>query len=60
MSAPTKVQAMEALIEAHEVELKLPTVRRRFRALAEETTRDQQTPPAYLAALLGGRGLRAS
>ena len=52
MSAPAKVQAMEALIEAHAVELKLPTVRRRFRALAEETTRDQQTPTAYLAALL--------
>ena len=52
MSAPAKVQAMEALIEAHAVELKLPTVRRRFRALAEEATRDQQTPTAYLAALL--------
>ena len=43
---------MEALIEAQAVELKLPTVRRRFRALAEEATRDQQTPTAYLAALL--------
>jgi DNA replication protein DnaC len=43
---------MEALIEAHAVELKLPTVRRRFRALAEEATREQQTPTAYLAALL--------
>ena len=52
MSAPAKVQALEALIEAHAVELKLPTVRRRFRALAEEATRDQQTPTAYLAALL--------
>ena len=52
MSAPAKVQAMEALIEAQAVELKLPTVRRRFRALAEEATRDQQTPTAYLAALL--------
>ncbi|MDX6519631.1 MAG: hypothetical protein QOF08_236 [Gaiellales bacterium] len=52
MSAPAKVQAMEALIEAHAVELKLPTVRRRFRALAEEATREQQTPTAYLAALL--------
>jgi hypothetical protein len=28
--------ALEALIEAHAIELKLPTVRRRFRALAEE------------------------
>jgi len=52
LSAPAKVQALEALIEAHAVELKLPTVRRRFRALAEEATRDQQTPTAYLAALL--------
>ena len=40
---------MEALIEAHAIELKLPTVRRRFRALAEEATREQQTPIAYLA-----------
>jgi DNA replication protein DnaC len=52
MSAPAKVQAMEALIEAHAIELKLPTVRRRFRALAEEALREQQTPIAYLAALL--------
>ena len=52
MSAPAKVQAMEALIEAHAIELKLPTVRRRFRALAQEATREQQTPTAYLAALL--------
>jgi DNA replication protein DnaC len=52
VSVPAKVQALEALIEAHAVELKLPTVRRRFRALAEEATRDQQTPTAYLAALL--------
>ncbi len=52
MSAPAKVQAMEALIEAHAIELKLPTVRSRFRALAEEATREQQTPTAYLAALL--------
>ena len=44
MTAPAKVQAIETLIEAHAVELKLPTVRRRFRALAEEATRDQQTP----------------
>jgi len=52
MSAKAKVQALEALIEAHAVELKLPTVRRRFRALAEEAVREQQTPVAYLAALL--------
>src|SRR3954467_1732799 len=44
--------ALEALIEAHAIELKLPTVRRRFRALAEEALREQQTPVAYLAALL--------
>src|SRR5580704_16023282 len=52
MSAPAKTQAMEALIEAHAIELKLPTVRRRFRAMAEEAVREQQTPVAYLAALL--------
>ena len=52
MSAPAKVQAMEALIDAHARELHLPTVRARFRTLAEETTRDQQPPVAYLAALL--------
>ena len=28
--------ALEALIEAHAIELKLPTVRRRFKALAAE------------------------
>ena len=44
--------ALEALIEAHAIELKLPTVRRRFRALAAEATREQQTPTAYLGALL--------
>jgi DNA replication protein DnaC len=30
----------------------LPTVRRRFRQFAAEATREQQTPTAYLAALL--------
>ncbi len=44
--------ALEALIDAHATELKLPTVRRRFRALAQEAAREQQTPVAYLAALL--------
>ena len=44
-----KSAAMEALIEAHAAELKLPTVKARFRAMAEEATRDQQTPIAYLA-----------
>ena len=44
--------ALEAMIEAHAIELKLPTVRRRYRALAAEALREQQTPVAYLAALL--------
>jgi hypothetical protein len=43
---------LEVLIEAHAIELKLPTVRRRFKALAAEALREQQTPVAYLAALL--------
>ncbi len=47
-----RAAALEALIDAHAVELKLPTVRRRFRPLAEEAMREQQTPVAYLAALL--------
>jgi DNA replication protein DnaC len=54
MSAPrnARTAALEALIDAHAIELKLPTVRRRFRALADEAVREQQTPIAYLAALL--------
>ncbi|MCR4296930.1 MAG: IS21-like element helper ATPase IstB [Elusimicrobia bacterium] len=52
MSAQAQTAALEALVEAHAVELKLPTVRRRFRALAAEALREQQTPLAYLAALL--------
>jgi DNA replication protein DnaC len=47
-----RTAALEALIDAHAVELKLPTVRRRFRTMAEEAVREQQTPVAYLAALL--------
>ncbi|MCA1681261.1 MAG: ATP-binding protein [Actinobacteria bacterium] len=47
-----KTAALEALIEAHAIELKLPTVRRRYRTLAAEALREQQTPVAYLAALL--------
>ena len=47
-----KTAALEALIEAHAIELKLPTVRRRYRQLAAEAAREQQTPIAYLAALL--------
>jgi len=47
-----KTAALEALIEAHAGELKLPTIKARFRAMAEQATREQQTPIAYLAALL--------
>ena len=35
VSARARTQAMEALTEAHAVALKLPTVKRRYRALAE-------------------------
>ena len=52
MSAAAQTQALEALIEAHARELHLPAIRARFRALATEATREQQTPLAYLAALL--------
>jgi len=52
MSAPAKTQALEALVEAHARELHLPAIRTRFRSLAAEATREQQTPLAYLAALL--------
>jgi DNA replication protein DnaC len=47
-----KTQALEALIEAHARELHLPAIRTRFRELAAEATREQQTPLAYLGALL--------
>jgi DNA replication protein DnaC len=52
MSARAKTQALEALVEAHARELHLPAIRARFRALAQEAAREQQTPLAYLAALL--------
>jgi DNA replication protein DnaC len=52
MSAPAKTQALEALVEAHARELHLPAIRGRFRAFAAEAVREQQTPLAYLAALL--------
>jgi DNA replication protein DnaC len=52
MSVPAKTQALEALVEAHARELHLPAIRARFRALAAEAMREQQTPLAYLAALL--------
>ena len=64
MSARTtpspKTAALEALIEAHAIELKLPTVKARFRAMAAEATREQQTPTAYLAALLEAEVLERS
>jgi DNA replication protein DnaC len=47
-----RTAALEALIDSHAVELKLPTLRRQFRSLAEEALREQQTPVQYLAALL--------
>ena len=50
MGAQTDV--LDALIRAHTRELKLPTIGRRYRDLAGEATRTQQTPTAYLAALL--------
>ena len=52
MRAKAQTAALEALVDAHALELKLPTIKRRFRTLADETTRAQQTPLAYLAALL--------
>jgi DNA replication protein DnaC len=52
MNAPAKTQALQALVEAHARELHLPAIRTRFRALAAEAVREQQTPLAYLAALL--------
>ncbi len=44
--------ALEALVEGHARELHLPAVRQRFKTLAAEAAREQQTPLAYLAALL--------
>ena len=52
MTVKAQTAALEALVEARTQELHLPTVRRRFRALADEAARAQQTPLAYLAALL--------
>ena len=52
MSQPAHTQALEALVEAHARELHLPAIRARFRALAAEALREQQTPLAYLGALL--------
>ena len=47
-----RTAALEALIDSHAVELKLPTVRRQFRSVAEQAVREQLTPVEYLAALL--------
>ena len=52
MTAAAHTAALEALVDAHTAELHLPTIRRRFRSLADEAVREQQTPLAYLAALL--------
>ena len=52
MTAAAHTAALEALVDAHTAELHLPTIRRRFRPLADEAAREQQTPLAYLAALL--------
>jgi DNA replication protein DnaC len=51
-SSNARTAALEALIDSHAVELKLPTVRRQFRSVAEQAVREQQTPVEYLAALL--------
>ena len=48
MSTKARTQALEAMIEAHAAELKLPTVRRRFRALAAEAL-CCQPPPSRMA-----------
>ena len=52
MSKDAQLEALEALVQAHATELRLPAVRARFRALAQEALKEQQTPLAYLAALL--------
>ncbi len=54
MSSATNARtaALEAVIDAHATALKLPTLRRQFRSLAEQAVREQQTPVEYLAALL--------
>jgi hypothetical protein len=47
-----RTAALEAVIDAHAIELKLPTLRRQFRSVAKQAVRAQQTPIEYLAALL--------
>ena len=52
MSRNPSTATLEALIEARAVEVKLPTVKNRFRFLADQALRERPTPVAYLAALL--------
>ena len=49
-----RTAALEALIDAHAIELKLPTVRRRFRALADEAVREQQDAGLLPRGAVGG------
>lgn len=37
-----KTEALDALIDAHAVEMQLPTIKARFPAMAAEATREQQ------------------
>ena len=46
-TANAKSAALEALIEAHAGELKLPTVKARFRAMAAEATRSPTSPHCW-------------
>ncbi len=52
MTNQPKTEALRALIDAHAQQLRLPAVRSNFRDLADQALREQQTPDAYLAALL--------
>src|SRR4051794_31904181 len=52
MNAKANQDALEALIDAPTVEPRLPALKKRFRTLAAEALRAQQTPMTYLAALL--------
>jgi DNA replication protein DnaC len=60
MSAPAEAQAMEALLEAHAAELKLPTVNARFRALPERGYVRHCTPQPGPIALLEAEVLERS
>ena len=57
MSTPARnaqTAALEALIEAHAIELKLPTVRRRFKALAAEAVARAADPGRVPRRAAGG------